>query len=387
MRSISRLIIASFLAAIVAAAQTTKPVWKGTFATENGVKVVKNPAEPLYGTFAFELQEDLKIGGDPNDAPSYFPKGGNLSVDSSGNFYVSDMGSIRVAMFDKLGKFVRTIGRAGQGPGEFTFPLQVLFDAEGNPHVRDVRSLLVFGKDGSFKRKLLLTSPLRQAILGAGGSIIGTTQPGLGPGGPKHTIIRLNPDGALPRTIGEFRGEFSEGQKSLVLHWYSNQIALAPLDSGSFIYGFSDQYKIFKGDAEGRMSLIVTRDEKPQPIKASEKDETRKNGAFMWMGGGANPRDAAIFPDHRAFFSAFLSDDAGRFYVTRAKSILEKDAPTDVDVFSKDGIFLYKMTWASFPAAIKNGCLYELREDKETAEYTIVRSRIKNWERMKTGAE
>jgi hypothetical protein len=71
----------------------------------------------------------------------------------------------------------------------------------------------------------------------------------------------------------------------------------------------------------------------------------------------------------------------------RAGSILEKTAPKEVDVFSKDGIYLYIMTWPAFPSAIKNGCLYEVREDKETGEYTIIRSRIKNWERMKTGVE
>jgi hypothetical protein len=45
------------------------------------------------------------------------------------------------------------------------------------------------------------------------------------------------------------------------------------------------------------------------------------------------------------------------------------------------------MIWPAFSSAIKNGAFYELREDKETGEYTIVRSRIKNWERMKTGAD
>jgi len=73
--------------------------------------------------------------------------------------------------------------------------------------------------------------------------------------------------------------------------------------------------------------------------------------------------------------------------VIRAKSIQEKDAQTNVDVFSNDGTYLYKMSFGTFPTAIKNGSLYEVREDKETGEYTIVRSRIKNWERMKAGAK
>ena len=387
MRSISRLIFAIFLAAIFVAGQTARPGWKGTITTENGVKVVKNPAEPLYGTFAFELEEKLKIGGDPNDAPSYFPKGGTLSIDSSGNFYVVDFGAVRVAMFDKMGKFVRTIGRRGQGPGEFSFPTRTHIDAEGKVYIWDGWDVLVFEKDGTFKRKIVPKPHFSQAILGDAGSILGTPQLVLGPGEPKHRVILTSKDGAIQRAIAEFHGEFSEGQKSLVLHWYSNQVALTPSVSDAFIYGFSDEYKIFRSDAEGRTTLITTRDEKPQSISASEKAETRKNGLFAWWNAGANRGDAAIFPGHRPFFSGFLSDNVGRLYVVRAKSILEKDAPTDVDVFSKEGIYLYKMIWPAMPGAIQNGAFYEFREDKETGEYTIIRSRIKNWEKMKTGAE
>ena len=47
--------------------QTEKPSWKGKVVIEKGVKVVQNPAEPLYGEFSFDLQEDLAIGGDPKN--------------------------------------------------------------------------------------------------------------------------------------------------------------------------------------------------------------------------------------------------------------------------------------------------------------------------------
>jgi hypothetical protein len=106
---------------------------------------------------------------------------------------------------------------------------------------------------------------------------------------------------------------------------------------------------------------------------------------FMWSGQTQKPEDLIIFPDHRPFFRVILNDDAGRFYVVRLNSILERDAPSPIDVFSKDGIYLYRMTWAFLPAAIKHGCLYEVRTDKETGEVRIVRHRIENWSQMATG--
>ncbi|OGD12059.1 MAG: hypothetical protein A2Y86_01075 [Candidatus Aminicenantes bacterium RBG_13_62_12] len=99
---------------------------------------------------------------------------------------------------------------------------------------------------------------------------------------------------------------------------------------------------------------------------------------------GGNSRDEGVFfPDHRPYFAQFMADDAGRLYVPRLNSILEKDAPTRVDVFSREGVYLYRMTWASRPTAIRAGFLYEVREDPETSEYLVIRQKITNWEAMK----
>ena len=114
-------------------AQTRKPAWKGKVVVEDGVKVVKNPSQSLYGEFEFELEEDLTIGGDPNKEEYYFPKGARLSVDDDGNFYVCDGGNRRIQMYDKEGVFVRTIGRQGQGPGEYMYPFQVMSKSCSGP--------------------------------------------------------------------------------------------------------------------------------------------------------------------------------------------------------------------------------------------------------------
>jgi hypothetical protein len=55
-----------------------------------------------------------------------------------------------------------------------------------------------------------------------------------------------------------------------------------------------------------------------------------------------------------------------------------------VDVFSREGIYLYRMTWASWPTAIRAGFIYEVREDPETSEYLVIRQKITNWEAMKS---
>ncbi len=376
-------IIVGFGAGLLLAAQAKKSAWKGTVATEDGVKVVKNPSEPLYGEFVFDLKEDLRLGGDPEKEASYFPKGAMLSVDGAGNLYVTDWGNRRVQMFDKGGAFVRPIGRQGQGPGEYLSAGYVHIDADGNIWVEGGPQWVVFSKDGLFLKNLVVSKFMRQKMLGPGGSFIGTTQPSAARGDPKHELIRVESDGKTFRTIAEFRGELSQAKQAISFHSYSNSIAFAPVGSDSFVYGFTDEYKLYVADFEGRTTLVMTKNEKPQSISGSEKDETRKNGVWA-VTGSNNPEEGIFFPDHRPYFRQLMTDDAGRIYVLRSNSILEKEAPTRVDVFSQEGVYLYRMIWASWPAAIRAGFLYEVREDPETSEYLVIRQKITNWVAMKS---
>jgi sugar lactone lactonase YvrE len=374
-------VVVCFGAGLVLAAQAGKSAWKGTVSTENGVKVVKNPSEPLYGEFVFDLKEELRLGGDPAREASYFPDGASLTVDIVGNLFVIDYANHRVQMFDKNGAFVRTIGRRGQGPGEYMSLSDVNFDAEGNVWVDGVREMVVFSKDGLFLRKVVISKFMSRKMLCPGGSFIGTTQPSAARGDPKHELIRVESDGKTFRTIAEFRGEISRAKRAISDHSYSNSIAFAPVGLGTFVYGFTDEYKLYVADAEGRTTLTVAKDEKPQSISGGEKEETRKSGVYSSTGN--NLEEGIFFPDHRPFFSLLIADDAGRIYVLRRKSILEKDASIRVDVFSREGIYLYRMTWASRPDAIRGGFFYEVREDPETSEYLVIRQKITNWEAMK----
>ena len=368
-----------------APAQSQKPGWKGKIETENGVKVIRNPAEPLYGEFAFDLEEDLRIGGDPTAESTYFPNGFAVRVrpDEKGNLYVVDQWTKRVLLFDPNGKLIRLIGRQGQGPGEYQLPRDV-FIGGGQIYVYGIREMVIFAPDGTFLRKVNLKTFLSRAILGPGGSLIGTLQPSA-LDGFKQNLVQLDSKGTMVRTIAEYKGECADNPKGMVSHWYSSEIAFTPLTADSFAYGYSAEYKIWISDGEGKSVVVLTKEEKPAPISGKEKDETRKEGGyFAWFGiGSKKPADSIIFPDHRPYFSfvrgAFQNDDRGRLYVVRLVSILEKEGPYPIDVFSKDGIYLYRMSWPFIPAAIERGAMYRVLTDEDTGECFIVRYKIKNW--------
>ncbi len=105
----------TFLAAIVFVLSfgDQKTEWKGKIGIEDGVKVIQNPEEPLYGEIEFELEEDLSIGNE-EDENYLFYRVGDIQVDADGNIYVLDSGNHRVQIFNKNGDYIRTIGKKGQ---------------------------------------------------------------------------------------------------------------------------------------------------------------------------------------------------------------------------------------------------------------------------------
>ncbi len=72
-----------------------------------------------------ELVRDLVIGarGDDPDYLFFFEEGWKaLAVDDEGRIYVGDGPNRRIQVFDPRGRYLRTLGRPGSGPGELEYP-------------------------------------------------------------------------------------------------------------------------------------------------------------------------------------------------------------------------------------------------------------------------
>jgi hypothetical protein len=361
--------------------------WKAEFEVVDGVKTVRNPETPRYGTFAFDLAEDLGLGSENDDA-SFFPNYGSIAVDSEGTICVLDFGNDRVQVFDKYGRYVRTLGRVGQGPGEYRFPSSVMADAVGNIVINDsARFLIHYSPEGLFQKRITLKTSLSVPLLGPGGTIVGTAP--LSPraeGGPKNKLIQLGPDGEVLRTLAEYPA-CGVVQNLVIHHWYACHISACLRSADSLYYGFDQDYTVHVVDTAGRALFAFMKAERPAPISAEERALTRKEGIFMResFGPGDPEKTDLGMPGHRPFWSNFLSDDLGRLYIVRFRPITEKAIKTsDIDVFSKDGYYLYRMTWPFLPQVIKNGFLYEVRQDEAAGLTKIIRHRIRNWADFKS---
>jgi sugar lactone lactonase YvrE len=112
------------------------------------------------GQMVYKLSADgskvlLTLGtkGVSGDGPNQFNGVTDVAIAPNGDIFVSD-GHVnsRIVKFTADGKFVKTWGKKGSGPGEFNLPHSVVFDSRGRLLVADRsnRRIQLFDQDGTF---------------------------------------------------------------------------------------------------------------------------------------------------------------------------------------------------------------------------------------------
>lgn len=115
----------------------------------------------------------LRSFGGTGSGPGEFFFPTQVACDAQGNVWVTDTGNFRVQQFDATGKFVRQIGKQGTALGQFAWPKGMDLDSQGNLFVADARFanvqifdaqgrlLLYFGSPGPGGGNLDLPAGLR----------------------------------------------------------------------------------------------------------------------------------------------------------------------------------------------------------------------------------
>lgn len=100
----------------------------------------------------------LGIPGEAGHDETHLDMPTDMAISPSGDVFVTDgYGNNRIVRFDPQGKFVKSWGKMGTGPGEFSLPHSIALDSKGQVYVagRNNNRIQVFDPDG----KLLRTFP------------------------------------------------------------------------------------------------------------------------------------------------------------------------------------------------------------------------------------
>ena len=344
-----------------------KAGWKGTIEEEDGIKVKKNPREPMYGEIKFELEEDLSIGSEDDDNYMFY-RVRDIEVDNQGNIYIADMSNYRIQKFDRNGKYIQTVGRQGQGPGEFRLPRKVVVDDKtGRIYVQDgAHSIEIFNKEGNHIKEIHVKKWLSDFIVNEEGNIIGALRT-VSEVEKSTTLCKINVSGEIEETYAKFPYNMFYRRKGkgeiVVTTGYEQELLISKIKNQGFVYGCSKEYELNVTDEEGRLLYKIKKDEPYHKFRGKEK---RYREQYNNLG------------DYKPFYYLILTDTKGRIYVQTNMTEKDEDVKEkEVDIFDKNGYYLYKTTMPKHTYVIKDGCLYAL-EVKD--EELVKRYKIKNWD-------
>ena len=125
------------------------------------------PAPPtIVGHQVFKYSPEGKLlmtlgtPGRSGNPPEALTDPTNVVTDTNGDVYVAESHTNvedpnlvgRISVFDKSGKFLRTIGKTGTGPGEFRTPHALVFDSKGRLIVADRHNhrIQILTKEGKY---------------------------------------------------------------------------------------------------------------------------------------------------------------------------------------------------------------------------------------------
>jgi DNA-binding beta-propeller fold protein YncE len=106
-------------------------------------------------------KQQFKFGRSDAEPEKALHQPTNLAIGRNGDIYVVETGNFRFTRFTPEGKYVRSYGEAGQGPGQFARPKGIAIDRAGRMYVSDAafqnvqifdeqgRVLMAFGQPGN----------------------------------------------------------------------------------------------------------------------------------------------------------------------------------------------------------------------------------------------
>jgi 6-bladed beta-propeller len=340
--------------------------WKGTIAEKNGIFIVKNPKKPVFLNAEFKFERDLIIGQASGKPEYLFSQIREFDVDSKGNIYVIDLKENNIRVFDKNGAYIRTVGRSGQGPAEFTEP--------GNVHVTDAGEIMVtdggsqcvkvFSSDGTYRRRYLLRKfyPMKSAY---------------GPGNIYYFMSFSQEPPGFQLFRYDNRAEESESlavwkmspPDPKIASMFDPYMSFSVMPGDRLVYGCPiDDYEIQVFNPQGRLERKIFRDFDRLAILAQEKQ------AILNQRKKLPERQRLIdFPKLHAPYLTVNNDDDGHIIVQAFSEYLEDPSKTSesvFDIFDKEGRYLAQIRHPfkglfEKPIIWKKGKMYTVEQDEE----------------------
>jgi len=373
-KNIAFIILTLFTLNISEACKKQQTEWKGTIGKEHGVSVVKNPKEPVYQEGVLSIEEELSIGDDEEDEDYMFSEMVSVAMDKEGKFYILDRKESKIKVFDWEGKYIRTIGKQGQGPGEMNQPIGIHITPDHELMVEDVLSqrLVFFTFDGKFLKNLSTAKAfgLGDIAVDSQGNMI-ARQFAISDKGLTWEVKKYDSDLNLLFSIGAIEIPNPLEGKINPFRFF----LFYKLGKEDYIfYGNSKEYEIKILNSEGTLVKRVIKKYIPIKITKEDKKEYFNNIPSV----AAAFKDRIAFPEFYPAYQSFSIDEQGRIFVRTYEKGKEKGEYL-FDVFDIEGRHIAKIPFKGEPKVWKGEKLYAI--DETEAGFQVLRRYSVHWKK------
>lgn len=409
-QEITRTAIAAVLAVgFACAGGEAGPQWEGSVTDSAGIQLVENPATGLWDeTTRWSLTEELRIGSAEGDLDYQFGSISGIVVGNQGNIFVLDQQAAEIKVYDPSGTYLRTIGKAGGGPGEIgALGGGALLDSPGDTlSVADMRNMRVQhfleggAPAGNYRIDMTQGIPLKWQESYAGNAVVQTRPMQFGPNQPAPVdsmdmILVRNTSGTPVDTLLKVPagGTFKFAGGTPEFHLFAPEPMWSVAPDGAVWYGVNNTYDIGLY-TDGMVQRRIRKTFRQEPVTEASKTTMVEALKSAMVRTGQVPPQAVdqllsqvTFEDYLPVYRQFFSGPGNSLWVQHMQSpadMTESDlenmmnpqamqgSPT-WDVFDAEGRFLGSLDMpARFqPLRFTDEMVYGVWKDDLDVQYLV----------------
>lgn len=317
----------------------------------NGVVSVRNYAPSAWrDSSTWHFEEVTRLEPRDSGSEALVNPGAAAVIDEAGRIYVADEDPAKIKVFDSTGQFVRTIGRDGEGPGEYRAPFLAPMGNELVVQDPQLRRVTVYDSSGqvlsTFRSGCCIWGQESVSVDDSGHVWIRTAA--AGNRDAAVTFLRFDPAGRLLDTLELPPTQAPDywvvsrgaGTASYKIPWGADElIAVSP--NGGIVRGWSSRYSVALETGVGDTVRIFDRAWAPLPIPQAERVKRFNDFSGMvakYLGTDIVSQNFHLrdVPTAQPPMRKLDADPSGRIWVETASA---DTSATWYDVFDASGIW------------------------------------------------
>lgn len=343
--------------------------WGGEILTFEGVTTVVNPESPADGEVSVELRELWRVGGDDEDV--MFGVISQFLHDDAANIYLLDGQLSEVLVFSPDGELLRTLGRAGEGPGEFTGGTDMFWAPGGDIGVVQIfpGKIVLLTREGDPSGTFSM--PFRDGAgfqvaaraVGQDGRIILAGSTSSMEDGKQMSLAYLKAYDMDGNELAHFHEEAREQRyggwefREETFSDFQRRWAAAPDGRVAAFLSFAD-YRIHVWNADGSLDRIIERPSYPLVERTGQ--EKKRFQAFYDRITSWNPGSTFVVNEHHQTLTQMFFRDDGTLWVRSSRDTWRagEGAFTAFDVFDREGHYVKRVQLQADAHPVEDGLFF-----------------------------